>query len=144
MCFELVLSNPIPNPTSKKFSGANTVILSELNLQVSGSYVYHSDASFLLVINCTTRALYIKKFEDTIEKLGMKADIFNLSVDASLTDPQTGKHVLDQYAGKGILVFGDEFPIMVSSTEFKWVNAFNLLDPWLVSISVSRVYFRLN
>ena len=59
--------------------------------------------------------------------LQLQLDIFNLSLYGSFFEPVTEEHVLGAYAGKSIVILGNQFPYFQSGHRF----AYELLDPTL-------------
>jgi hypothetical protein len=97
-----------------------------MRLQVAGTYSYSRDASFLLVVNAYTVNTVIHQTISFIEDaLKLSLDIFNVSVNGSLISPDTGHHVIEDYEGKSVLLFTNDFPYFGKGTR----NIFGLLDP---------------
>ena len=113
-----------------EYRNLRSVVSYAITLQIAGTYAYNPKSSFLLVVNSQTANTVIHQIIRFIEhELRLWLDIFNLSVGGSLENSATGKSVLEDYQGKGIIIFPNMFPYFGRGH----ISAFDLLDPCVVS-----------
>ena len=113
-----------------EYRNLRSVVSYAITLQIAGTYAYNPKSSFLLVVNSQTANTVIHQIIRFIEhELRLWLDIFNLSVGGSLENSATGKSVLEDYQGKGIIIFPNTFPYFGRG----YASAFDLLDPCVVS-----------
>lgn len=107
------------------------VIWYGMRLQIAGTYSYNPNASFLLVVNAYTVNKVIHQAMKFIRhELGLAYDIFNISVGGNLISPVTGRHVLEDYEGKSIILFTNAFPYFSRGQR----TIFDFLDPVVVGL----------
>ncbi|OCT46898.1 hypothetical protein CLCR_02237 [Cladophialophora carrionii] len=102
-----------------------------MRMQIAGTYSYNHNASFLLVVNAYTVNKVIHQAMRFIRnELGLAYDIFNVSVNGNLISPVTGRHILEDYQGKSIILFTNSFPYFSRGQR----TIFNFLDPTVVGV----------
>ena len=122
LTLELMLSDPCNG-------GMRSVMSYGINMQIAGAYKYDPLSQFLLVVNSGTPNTAIHQIINFVRYgLGLRLDIFNLSVSGSYVDTNTGQNVLNSYPGKSIIIFGNEFVYFGLAPRCPW----DLLDPWEV------------
>ncbi|KAI9775780.1 MAG: hypothetical protein M1839_000908 [Geoglossum umbratile] len=120
LTLELMLSDPA---TGKMRS----VQKHQMHMQISGVYSLSPNPSYLLVVNSRTPNHAIHQIISFIRhRLHTHLDIFNLSLTGSYESPVTHENVLKSYAGKSIIIFGNNFPYFNQGIKEPW----SLLDPW--------------
>jgi hypothetical protein len=120
LTLELMLSDPV---TSKMRS----VQKHQMHMQISGVYSLSPNPSYLLVVNSKTPNHAIHQIISLIRhRLHTHLDIFNLSLTGSYKSPVTNENVLKSYAGKSVIIFGNNFPYFNQGNRDPW----SLLDPW--------------
>jgi hypothetical protein len=102
-----------------------------MRMQLAGTYSYNPQASFLLVVNAYTVNKVIHQAMRFIRnELGLAYDIFNISVSGNLVSPVTGRHLLEDYQGKSIILFTNAFPYFSRGQR----TIFDFLDPTVVGV----------
>jgi hypothetical protein len=120
LTLELMLSDPV---TSKMRS----VQKHQMHMQISGVYSLSPNPNYLLVVNSKTPNHAIHQIISLIRhRLHTHLDIFNLSLTGSYESPVTHQNVLQSYAGKSVIIFGNTFPYFNQGNKDPW----SLLDPW--------------
>jgi hypothetical protein len=120
LTLELMLSDPV---TGKMRS----VQKHQMHMQISGVYSLSPNPSYLLVVNSKTPNHAIHQIIVLLrQRLHTHLDIFNLSIVGSYDSPITKENVLKSYAGKSIIIFGNNFPFFNQGNKDPW----SLLDPW--------------
>ena len=127
LTLELMLSDPltsIPRPVQKH----------QMRMQISDVYSLSPNPSYLLVVNSKTPNHAIHQIIVLLRnRLRTHLDIFNLSLIGSYISPikhdnplDDNKSVLNDYAGKSVIIFGNSFPFFNQGSKDPW----DLLDPW--------------
>jgi hypothetical protein len=125
---ELILELLLSDPHTGKL---RSIAAHKMDLQVSSSYRYNPRSRFLLVINSQTPNQSIRQITDFIENgLHVCLDVYNLSLTGSFINPATGQNILKSYAGKSIIICGNNMTYFNKVTRSPW----DLLDPWEVSL----------
>ena len=134
LTLELMLSDPV---TGKMRS----VQKHQMHMQISGVYSLSPNPSYLLVVNSKTPNHAIHQIIDLVRyRLHTHLDIFNLSLTGSYDSPINNENVLQSYAGKSVIIFGNHFPYFDQGNKYPW----SLLDPWhtgLLTRSGTNVLF---
>jgi len=126
LTLELMLSDPI---TGKMRS----VQKHRMHMQISGLYSLSPNPSYLLVVNSKTPNHAIHQIISLLRhRLHTHLDIFNLSLTGTYNSPVTNQNVLNSYAGKSVIVFGNSFPYFDQGNKDPW----SLLDPWQTGMLV--------
>jgi hypothetical protein len=125
LTLELMLSDPA---TGK----LRSVQKHQMHMQISGVYSLSPNPSYLLVVNSKTPNHAIHQIINLIRhRLHTHLDIFNLSLTGSYESPVTNENVLKSYAGKSVIIFGNNFPYFNQGIKDPW----SLLDPWHTGLS---------
>ena len=130
LTLELMLSDPA---TSK----LRSVQKHQMHMQISGLYSLSPNSSYLLVVNSKTPNHAIHQIISLIlHRLHTHLDIFNLSLTGSYESPATNQDVLQSYAGKSVIIFGNTFPYFNQGNKDPW----SLLDPWHTGLLIKGWY----
>jgi hypothetical protein len=120
LTLELMLSDPVSGKM-------RSVQKHRMHMQISGVYSLSPNPSYLLVVNSKTPNHAIHQIITLIRhRLHTYLDIFNLSLTGSIESPVTHENVLQSYAGKSVIIFGNSFPYFNQGNKDPWA----LLDPW--------------
>lgn len=126
LTLELMLSDPV---TGK----LRSVQKHQMHMQISGVYSLSPNPSYLLVVNSKTPNHAIHQIIALIRhRLHTYLDIFNLSLTGSYDSPVTNENVLKSYAGRSVIIFGNNFPYFNQGSKDPW----SLLDPWHTGLLV--------
>ncbi|KAK6334530.1 hypothetical protein TWF730_003744 [Orbilia blumenaviensis] len=102
--FDLVLYLGRPRSTQR-----DVVQVGTMKVQVASPYIYRPTASFLLVVNCETTKQQIIGQDQLFSGLNVVYDTWNVSLYGGYNRPTDGANVLDNYFGKGLVLFGEDF-----------------------------------
>ncbi|KAK6495026.1 hypothetical protein TWF481_003054 [Arthrobotrys musiformis] len=102
--FDLVLYLGRPRSAQK-----DVVQVGNLKVQIASPFVYQPTASFLLVVNCETTKQQIVSQHQLFSGLNVIYDIWNVSLYGGYNRPTDGANVLNDYFGKGLVLFGEDF-----------------------------------
>lgn len=136
---ELMLSDPNGASNSARalceehpeYPTLRPVVWYGMRMQIAGTYAYNKNSSFLMVVNAhTVNAVIHQAMKFIRNELGLAYDIFNISVSGSLISPVTGRHVLEDYEGKSIMLFTNSFPYFTKGQR----TIFDFLDPYVVGV----------
>jgi hypothetical protein len=120
LTLELMLSDPV---TGK----LRSVQKHQMQMQISGVYSLSPNPSYLLVVNSKTPNHAIHQIIVLLrQRLHTHLDIFNISLIGSYDSPVSHENVLKSYAGKSVIIFGNNFPYFNQGNKDPW----SLLDPW--------------
>jgi hypothetical protein len=120
LTLELMLSDPVTGRM-------RSVQKHQMHMQISGAYSLSPNPSYLLVVNSKTPNYAIHQIITLIRhRLHTHLDIFNLSLTGSYESPVTNENVLQSYAGKSVIIFGNNFPYFNQGNKDPW----SILDPW--------------
>lgn len=120
LTLELMLSDPVSGKM-------RSVQKHQMHMQISGVYSLSPNPSYLLVVNSKTPNHAIHQIIGLLRhRLHTHLDIFNLSLTGSYDSPVTHENVLKSYAGKSVIIFGNNFPYFNQGNRDPW----SLLDPW--------------
>ena len=120
LTLELMLSDPVTHKV-------RPVQKHQMRMQISDVYSLSPNPSYLLVVNSKTPNHAIHQIIVLLRnRLRTHLDIFNLSLIGSYESPIKKKNVLNDYAGKSVIIFGNTFPFFNQGDKDPW----DLLDPW--------------
>jgi len=126
LTLELMLADPISGKL-------RSVTKHQMRMQISGVYSLSPNPSYLLVVNSKTPNHAIHQIIVLLRnRLQTHLDIFNLSLIGSYESPVTKQNVLKSYAGKSVIIFGNNFPFFNQGNKDPW----ELLDPWETGLSI--------
>lgn len=117
------------NRQHEEYPSLRSVVSYAIKLQIAGTCEYNKESGFLLVVSSQmTNRIVHQIIEFIRDELMRSVDIFNLSVGGSFENSATGKSVLEDYHGEGVIICPNMFPFFRRG----YISAFNLLDPCLV------------
>lgn len=104
--FTLTLSLGRPGNVAR-----DIVQVNDLRVQIAAPYAARADnpAGVLLVINCNTTRAQIQNWHNIMLLIGVVYDVWNVSLYGGYDLPADRSTVLQNYTGKGIALFGDDF-----------------------------------
>ncbi|KAF3116228.1 hypothetical protein TWF103_009451 [Orbilia oligospora] len=102
--FDLVLYLGRPRSTQR-----DVVQVGNLRVQIASPFVYQPTASFLLIVNCETTKQQIVAQHQLFSSLNVVYDTWNVSLYGGFNRPTDGLNVLNNYFGKGLVLFGEDF-----------------------------------
>ncbi|KAK6347394.1 hypothetical protein TWF718_005233 [Orbilia javanica] len=121
--FDLVLYLGRPRSTQK-----DVVQVGNMKVQIASPFIYQPTASFLLVVNCETTKQQVVSQHQLFSGLNVVYDIWNVSLYGGYNSPTDGANILNNYFGKGLVLFGDEFDFFQQNGAR---NAADLISPEL-------------
>ena len=90
-------------------------------VQIASAYTQNPGSQFLLVVNCQTPNTIIRQIKRFIEQeLLLVVDVYNVSLTGSLRKWGNNASVLQNYRGKSIIVYGNEFDWFGKGVKSPW------------------------
>ncbi|KAK6519182.1 hypothetical protein TWF281_003871 [Arthrobotrys megalospora] len=102
--FDLVLYLGRPRSAQK-----DVVQVGNIKVQIASPYTYQPGASFLLVVNCETTKQQVQSQHQLFAGIGANYDVWNVSLYGGYNRPTDGANILNDYFGKGLCLFGEDF-----------------------------------